>query len=82
MQKHIDHFELLQREIEFHSTAMSAEDVNIAFLLSLGESDVWKTIGIQTCAELLARRQLTCWLKLSSSKPTIIGLKALSAIST
>ena len=42
MQKHIDHFEFLQREIEFHSTAMSAEDVNIAFLLSLGESDVWK----------------------------------------
>ena len=31
MQKHIDDFELLQREIEFHSTAMSAEDVNIAF---------------------------------------------------
>jgi len=42
MQKHIDQFELIQREIEFHSTAMSPEDVNIAFLLSLGESDVWK----------------------------------------
>ena len=31
-----------QCEIEFHSTAMSAEDVNIAFLLSLCDLDVWK----------------------------------------
>jgi hypothetical protein len=31
MQKHIEDFELLQREIEFHSTAISAEDVNIVF---------------------------------------------------
>ena len=42
IQAHVDEFERIQREIEFHSEAMSEEDVNIAFLISLGDSDIWK----------------------------------------
>jgi hypothetical protein len=39
---HVDEFERIQREIEFHSEAMSPTDVNIAFLISLGDSETWK----------------------------------------
>lgn len=42
MQAYVDEFEHIQREIEFHSAAMKPQDVNIAFLLSLGDSDTWK----------------------------------------
>lgn len=42
IQDHIDEFERIQREIEFHSEAMAQSDVNIAFLISLGDSEVWK----------------------------------------
>lgn len=42
MQSHVDEFERLQPEIEFHSGSMKPEDINIAFLLSLGDSEMWK----------------------------------------
>jgi hypothetical protein len=32
-------FELIRYEIEFHSDSMSTEDLNVAFLLSLADSD-------------------------------------------
>ena len=43
MQTHVDEFEHIQREIEFHSPPMKPQDVNIAFLLSqVGDSETWK----------------------------------------
>jgi hypothetical protein len=43
MKVHIDEFESIRQKIEFHSAEpMSAKDVNVAFLISLGDSDTWK----------------------------------------
>jgi len=43
MNDHIDEFESIRQKIEFHSAEpMSKKDVNVAFLISLGDSDTWK----------------------------------------
>ena len=42
MTEHIDEFERIRREMEYHSAPMNDKDVNIIFLLSLGDSDTWK----------------------------------------
>ena len=42
MQAHVDEFEHIQKEIEFHSESLKPQDINIAFLLSLGDSETWK----------------------------------------
>ena len=42
MQAHVDEFERIQKEIEFHSESLKPQDINIAFLLSLGDSETWK----------------------------------------
>jgi len=42
IRNHIDEFESIQHEIEFHSEPMTQADVNIAFLISLGDSETWK----------------------------------------
>ena len=43
MKDHIDEFESIRQKIEFHSSEpMSMKDINIAFLISLGDSDTWK----------------------------------------
>jgi len=43
MKDHIDEFESIRQQIEFHSTEpMPAKDVNVAFLISLGDSETWK----------------------------------------
>ena len=46
MRDHINQFESIRRAIEFHSAqSMSKEDVNVALLISLGDSDTWKNYG-------------------------------------
>ena len=42
MQSHVDEFERIKGEIEFHSESMKPGDINIVFLLSLGDSETWK----------------------------------------
>src|SRR5205814_8963877 len=43
MKDHIDEFESIRQKIEFHSSEpMLMKDINIAFLISLGDSDTWK----------------------------------------
>jgi hypothetical protein len=43
MKDHVDEFESIRQQLEFHSgSVMSQSDVNVAFLISLGESDDWK----------------------------------------
>src|SRR5436190_13916008 len=43
MKDHIHEFESIRQKIEFHSAeTMSKKDVNVAFLISLGDSDTWK----------------------------------------
>ena len=42
MRNHIDEFENIIREIEFHSAPMPPTDANVAFLVSLGDTEMWK----------------------------------------
>jgi gag-polypeptide of LTR copia-type len=43
MKDHVDEFESIRQRLEFHSgSVMSQSDVNVAFLISLGESEAWK----------------------------------------
>src|SRR5437762_8760093 len=42
MRNHIDEFENIIREIEFHSAPMPLTDANVAFLVSLGDTETWK----------------------------------------
>src|SRR5204863_5445781 len=42
MRNHIDEFENIIREIEFHSAPMPPTDANVTFLVSLGDTEMWK----------------------------------------
>jgi hypothetical protein len=42
MRNHIDEFENIIREIEFHSAPIPSTDANVAFLVSLGDTETWK----------------------------------------
>ena len=42
MKNHIDEFENIIREIEFHSVPIPPTDANVAFLVSLGDTETWK----------------------------------------
>ena len=42
MQVHVDEFEYIQKEIKFHSESLKSQDINIAFLFLLGDSEMWK----------------------------------------
>ena len=42
MKNHIDEFENIIREIEFHSASILPTDANVPFLISLGDTETWK----------------------------------------
>ncbi len=85
MKEHIDEFESIRQQIEFHSAEpMSAKDINVAFLISLGDSETWKnyrnanlhrTVNMRT-VDLIAEVSIIDDSSTSSSTPSFEGTDA------
>ena len=88
MKEHIDIFESIRQQIEFRSTEpMPAKDINVAFLISLRDSETWKNYRNTNLHRTVTMRTVdlisevspiddSSWTTVSSSTPSFAGMDA------